>query len=422
MTDIHKILTEWTYRLDSGYPKTDSDYEVLRDVLVEKTDLARPVINNIVKKSKGLTEQDDIDNESQDNEIDSSTIKSILIQKLKLPSAIVDQIITIYNKMSTDKQLLFNKNFRTHSIESFVETGYKAFTEFFLVNIGGARGGMGNGEMSILLGVKDSMPGGTAQHDIVMTNGEWEVKELKSGKFDPAKAGQASLFKLTPKIQEFYKDTVIPISKIGDPYDSLKDVVNPESADELKKLIMIMETRFESTIDPSMLDRFEWKKSAMHNWYEGFKELHNVFYKTNLDTMVKDTRLTVDKDGNKISYWISDEDVEELELAAGEDTSADVFVSAPIDNINQDIVIWFKRLERHEFVKNPQNFLFDLNSIKNNFFSGILGLIWYNHRNPQPNIGRPTDFAIDLVSQGRYRFVRKDISSSRGYEYIQEQE
>ena len=27
MTDIHKILTEWTYRLDSGYPKTDSDYE-----------------------------------------------------------------------------------------------------------------------------------------------------------------------------------------------------------------------------------------------------------------------------------------------------------------------------------------------------------------------------------------------------------
>ena len=33
------------------------------------------------------------------------------------------------------------------------------------------------------------MPGGTSNaHDIVMSNGEWEVKELKSGKFDPAKA------------------------------------------------------------------------------------------------------------------------------------------------------------------------------------------------------------------------------------------
>ena len=421
MTDMHKILTEWTYRLDSGYPKTNSDYEVLRDVLTELTDFERPVINTIVNQSKGLTEAEP-DNESQDNEINSSTIKSVLIQKLKLPSAIVDQIITIYNGMTPDKQLLFNKNFRKHSIESFVQTGYEVFTEFFLVNIGGARGGMGNGEMSILLGVKDSMPGGTAYHDIVMPNGEWEVKELKSGKFDPAKAGQASLFKLTPKIQEFYKDTIMPISEIGDPYESLKDVVNPESAEELKKLIRIMETRFESTIDPSMLARFEWKKTAMHNWYEGFKELHNVFYKTNLDTMVKDTRLTVDKDGNKISYWISDEDVEELELAAGEDTSADISVSAPIDNVNKDIVIWFKRLERHEFVKNPQNFLFDLNAIKNNFFSEILGLIWYNHRNPQPHIGQSNNFAIDLVSQGRYRFVRKDISSSQGYEYIQEQE
>ena len=57
MTDIHKILTEWTYRLDSGYPKTDSDYEVLRDVLVEKTDLNKSAINNIVNRSKGLTEQ-----------------------------------------------------------------------------------------------------------------------------------------------------------------------------------------------------------------------------------------------------------------------------------------------------------------------------------------------------------------------------
>ena len=425
MTDMHKILTEWTYRLDSGYPKTDSDYEVLRDVLVEMTNFNTSVINNIVNQSNGLTEQDpdsEQDPRPQDIKTKSSDIESVLIQELKLPSAIVKQIITVYNGMTPDKQILFNNNFRKHSIQSFVQTGYKAFTEFFLVNIGGARGGMGNGEMSILLGVKDSMPGGTAQHDIVMTNGEWEVKELKSGKFDPAKAGQASLFELTPKMQNFYKDTIMPISEIGDPYESLKDVVNPESAEELKKLIRIMETRFESTIDPAMLARFEWKKSAMHNWYEGFKELHDIFYKTNLDTMVKDTRLTVDKDGNKISYWISDEDVAELELAAGEDTSADVFVSAPIDNINQDIVIWFKRLERHEFIKNPQNFLFDLNTIKNNFFSSILGLIWYNHRNPQPHIGQSNNFAIDLVSQGRYRFVRKDIPSSQGYEYIQEQE
>ena len=30
---IDKIINEWTYQLDSGYPTKDSDYEVLRTVL-----------------------------------------------------------------------------------------------------------------------------------------------------------------------------------------------------------------------------------------------------------------------------------------------------------------------------------------------------------------------------------------------------
>ena len=135
MTDMHKILTEWTYRLDSGYPKTNSDYEVLRDVLLEMTDFNTSVINNIVNQSNGLTEQDpdsEQDPRPQDIKTKSSDIESVLIQELKLPSAIVKQIITVYNGMTPDKQILFNNNFRKHSIQSFVQTGYKAFTEFFL--------------------------------------------------------------------------------------------------------------------------------------------------------------------------------------------------------------------------------------------------------------------------------------------------
>ena len=283
---------------------------------------------------------------------------------------------------------------------------------------------MGNGEISILLGVKDSMSGGTAQHDIVMSNGEWEVKEFgKSGqKFDPASEGLASKFELTAKIEDFYKNIVNTIKDIGDPFQSLKHMVDPESADDLKKLIMILETRFESVIDPVMFAKLEWKKTAMHSWYEGFKELNTIFYKTNLDTNVKDTRLTVNTGGSQKSYWISDEDVEEIELSAGEDTVADVNVGDEVDNINSNVVIWFKRIERNEFVRNPQQFLFELNKVKSNFFNNILGLIWYNHQNPKPHIGLPGEFAIDTISQGKYRFTLKSASASQGYEYIQAQE
>ena len=411
--NINSLITEWTYRLPKGYPDSESDYQELDRVLTEMTDLSETERMAIIRKAKGLSEQDE-----ESNILD---VESVLTSKLKLPAPVVDQIMAVYNSLNNDDRVLFDNNFRKHSIDSFVAEGWKAFKEFFLVNVGGARGGMGNGEISILLGVKESMPGGTAQHDIVMPAGEWEVKELKSGKFDPAKAGLSSKYSLTNKIKDFYKDIVVPVSQIGDPYQSLKHLVNPESAEDLKKLIRIFETRFESVIDPDKLASFEWKKSAMHNWYEGFKELHDVFYKTNLDTTVKDTRLTVNADGKQKSYWISDEDVEEIELSAGEDTAADVFVGDPVDDVNSNIVIWFKRVERHEFIKNPQNFLFDLNTIKNTFFNSILGLIWYNYRNPQPHIGLAEDFAIDVASQGRYRFVQKNIPSSQGYEYIQGQ-
>ena len=417
--NINSLITEWTYRLTKGYPDSESDYQELDRVLTEMTDLSETQRMAIIRKAKGLSEQED--DESQDIlDTNEESIRTTL-NNIGLPNDIITQVMSIYSQLSNNEQTEFNKNFRKHSIESYVNSGWKAFKEFFLVNVGGARGGMGNGEISILLGVKESMPGGTAQHDIVMPAGEWEVKELKSGKFDPAKAGLSSKYALTSKIKDFYKDIVVPVSQIGDPYQSLKHLVNPESAEDLKKLIRIFETRFESVIDPDKLASFEWKKSAMHNWYEGFKELHDVFYKTNLDTTVKDTRLTVNADGKQKSYWISDEDVEEIELSAGEDTAADVYVGDLVDDINSNIVIWFKRVERHEFIKNPQNFLFDLNTGKNTFFNSILGLIWYNYRNPQPHIGLAEDFAIDVVSQGRYRFVQKNIPSSQGYEYIQGQ-
>ena len=413
MNIIDKILLEFCFRCDSGYPKTDSDYHKLGEVLSEMTDLDVASIQRIVEHARTgniITEREDVDTTIDDK-----------IASIGLPSDLNTQIITIYNQLSDSDKQNFNKNFRTHTIESFVNGGWKAFEKFFLVNVGGPRGGMGNGEVSILLGVRDSKPGGTAQHDIVMSNGEWEVKELSKGRFDPANAGLMSKFALTAKIEDFYKNIVTPINEIGDPYQSLKHMVDPSSAEALKKLLMIFETRFSEAIDADKLASGEWKKSAFHNWYEGFKELHTIFYKTKLDTDVKDTRMTVNADGQKQSYWISDDDAEEIQLSAGEDDPADIYVGKPVDNENTNAVIWFKRIERNEFVRNPKQFIFELDTIKNSFFEKILGLIWYANKNPKLNIAQPSDFVIEYISQGKYRFVLRQSPSSQGYPYLQEQ-
>ena len=404
---IESILTEWRYRLKKGYPDTSADYDILANILVEQG----------IEQS----EADRIAQQAQGNDIPDENPTGNRFSELNLPQPVVDQIEQTYNGLSPQEKLEFDKNYRTHSIQSFVESGYKAFEKFFLVNVGGARGGMGNGEISVLLGVAESKPGGTAQHDIVMPTGEWEVKELKSGKFDPAAEGLVSKFALTQKIQSFYKEIVLPVNDIGDPYEQLKHLVDHKSHDQLKRLLMIFETRFSEAIDPDKLQSYEWKKSAMYNWYEGFKELNNIFYNTKLDTSVRDTRITVDTDGNKESYWIDDDDANSIRQKAGSDDTADIWVGDPVSDQNSDIIIWFKRVERNEFIREPSNFISELNHIKSTFFQNIAGLIWYDYRNPVPHIGLPDNFAIDVASQGRYRFVVKNVAANNGYPYIEQQ-
>ena len=425
---IDSILAEWSYRLPNGYPTKSKDYELLYHVILEMTDVTPLVARNIVNKAQGLNEAEGDVPANNNTESSPADIKD-QISEIGLSDEFNIKILAIYNAMSEPEREQFNKNFRAHTIESYVDSGYKAFVKFFLVNKDGSRGGMGNGEISVLLGVAESKPGGTAQHDIIMPYGEWEIKELagkketgkSTGKFDPAGEGRASKFALTEKIQNFYKDIVTPVDQIGDPYERLHHLVDPASHDQLKRLIMIFETRFSEAIDPVQFKKMEWKKSAMYNWYEGFKELHDIFYNTKLDTSVKDTRLTVSTDGNQEAYWIDDEDAISIRQSAGTDDAANILIGEPVTDINNDIIIWFKRLARNEFIREPNNFITELNTIKSAFFNNVAGLMWYEYRNPVPHIGLAEDFAIDLVSLGIYRFVLKNISANNGYSYIKQQ-
>lgn len=56
---IQKILTEWTYRLPKGYPVEVKDYDVLREILDEMTDLPAAQKENVVRQAQGLSEDDE---------------------------------------------------------------------------------------------------------------------------------------------------------------------------------------------------------------------------------------------------------------------------------------------------------------------------------------------------------------------------
>ena len=56
--NINSLITEWTYRLTKGYPDSESDYQELDQVLTEMTDLSETERMAIIRKAKGLSEEE----------------------------------------------------------------------------------------------------------------------------------------------------------------------------------------------------------------------------------------------------------------------------------------------------------------------------------------------------------------------------
>jgi len=70
MDIINKILLEWRYQLPSGYPKTDSDYHKLGEVLSEMTDLDVASIQRIVEHARTgniISEQEEMNIREYEN-------------------------------------------------------------------------------------------------------------------------------------------------------------------------------------------------------------------------------------------------------------------------------------------------------------------------------------------------------------------
>ena len=54
---IDKIINEWTYQLDTGYPTKESDYEILRSVLQETNILSEQEINRTILQAQGIVQE-----------------------------------------------------------------------------------------------------------------------------------------------------------------------------------------------------------------------------------------------------------------------------------------------------------------------------------------------------------------------------
>lgn len=396
-----RIVREWFYRLPKGYaeaPYSDAELKVLDEVINEQ--------------EISLTEAEGAD------------YFDILIRDANLDESLARQVVNIYDKLSTSEKKAFDENFRQHTVESFVDSGWKPFVKFYNIAFQEkVAGGIGRGEVQILLGVKGSETGGTGKHDIVLAQGgEWEVKELDKLAFRPAKAGLAFKFALTTMIKEFYDNIVFTYTQMDEARSNLKDMVDPSARENLDKILDIIETNFARIGDTQKINAAgEWNQSDFDQWYTGFVELNGLMSK--LDVDIRDTRIIVKSGQSKTAYWISSEDADKIAKNAEEDVNISIDVGNRIDRESVDSKIWFKYLQDYIFVKDPDEFINKIREPRTKFFDGVLGLIFFRKKesNARPYIGLPNDFAIYAVSQGQYRFRHRDHSSVSKYEYQKRQ-
>jgi hypothetical protein len=425
---VQKILTEWTYRLPKGYPVEVRDYDVLREILDEMTDLPVAKKESIVRQAKGIREQgDNVDaGTSEVNDEIAVNIESKLAE-LQLPGNITQQILTIYSQLSTEERAEFDKNFRIHSIETFLSGGYKPFIKFYnIINTEKSTGDMGFGEIQVLLAVKNSMPGGTAQHDIIMPDGEWEVKQIGTSKsvnqltFRPAKAGMPQQGDLLTQLREFYRDVVIPFASMGDPLRELQQLVDENSHDNLRKFLQILTDYFVPNINRLSAGR-EISYVPLNNMYTAFKQLNNIFWQTDLDSDVQDTRLAIKSKNMTSTYWISDDDYEKIKNNAGTDDDVNVNIGSSIDDENKNIAIWFSRVKRSPMILTPDRFIAELNNIKSKLFTEISGLIVYQYQKPgYPIKTTQSDWSIVSLSGGQWVFgLTRTFDSKYTFIHIQ---
>lgn len=415
---IDSILTEWSYRLPKGYPTKSKDYELLYHVILEMTDLTPLEARVVVNRAQGIiTEQTDF-------------------SQLNLSDDLTQQIQDRYDSLSPQEQEQFNKNYRQHTIESYMSSGYRAFAKFYdILPTGKSAAGMGKGEIQILLAVADSQPGGTMSHDIIMPGGEWEVKEIgklprltKSGEmgkapegktFRPAKSGMPVDGDLLTQTVNFFNDIVKPLANMGDSFEELKDLVDPHSWKQLNELIQVLERIFIPLQDNIANTEISYK-SGWSQMHKGWELIHDILWKTDLDTDVRDTRLTIKTGNQSASYWITAEDFEKIQQGAGDQIEVSIKIGQQITNETNNAAIWFNKLKHNELVKNPNYMIQLLNSTKNKFFDGILGLIAYDVNNPGiPIVTTSSDWAIIGLSQGMWVFGLKSVYPK--YEFIQQQ-
>lgn len=388
-----KILAEWTYRLPKGYPTRVQDYDVLREILDEMTDLPTAKKENIVRRAQGLPETivtEEIDIDSIDNQI--------LLDRITAAgkTAEFETFLRLLPTEANNVTIKYLNNISEQAAEQFASLlySYQIISEELLNKINYSSGvyselfnlddkGLGKGEILLAALFQDAqIQGGTTSYDLVSNGQQYEIKDYTKRANASIRLGtKASVtrFKFWDEITTTLK-RISQLQGIESQKFDFAEYFNTEFLqlvdylNSRRSFIMAGNLNLE---DKRNLEQFYTEAHKLNSEIEGY---------TNL----------ILRGPNAVPIEMSIEPIQK---------AGDKIVITPIQDTSQDITYINTELRRIKYVRNPELLNVDLQKAVDEIVgSDLLFIVFRKNR-----VNVTTDFRYYVIDAGRIRIVEKSI-------------
>ena len=392
---VDSIITEWTYRLPKGYPTTDSDYNILRNVLSEMTNLSEADQDKIVNQAKGLSpivteslKLDSIQNESLITAVQEVNKIDELTKFLSLLPVETEMVtLNFLNNLSYEQSQQFASILysETQVSEELLNTfNFKSgiYGELFRLY----KPGFGKGEVLLAAVFRDSfIQGGGVSYDLNVNGTKYEVKDYSNPDKPNASIrlgtkGTVTRFRFWDEITTTFQ-RLQQLRGIDSPKFDLDKLLPEPLIDAIRYLDNRRDVILAGNLgvkDKKYLDAFYREANELGSEIKGYT---NVILRGPNATPV------------------------EMSIEPITDASGESFVIRPVQDESQNLTYINTELRRLKYVRNPYDLDRDMQQAVSTIVNDVTFIVFRRDR-----VNVTQDLRYAATDAGKIRIIEKDVT------------